>query len=107
MPIPKIRLAVHSSVALAAMAVASPASAGVPDIIAGQIEIPGSIHQYYLLAPCTVAEAESLAASMDGRLAAFDTITERNAVLEVFGAWDGAARYSWIGLSYQRQEGDW
>jgi len=108
-PFPKIRTAspLIPALGLAIAATVTSASAGVPDIIAGPIEIPGSIHRYYLLSPCTVTEAESVAASLDGRLAAFDTITERNAVLEVFGAWDGAARYSWIGLSDVREEGDW
>ena len=84
---------------------ASPA--GEPDIIAGPIEIPGSTHAYYLLAPSTVPEAMAVAATLDGTLVCFESNAELIAVREALSNWNGIPRSCWIGLSDETTEGDW
>ena len=104
--LPQIRILLTAVVAALTL-FGRPALAGLPEILAGPIEITGSIHRYYLLAPCSADDARIVANSLGGRLAAFDTVTERDLVLEQFGAWNGVPRNCWIGLSDTRLEGDW
>ena len=93
--------------AAAALAIGSSLSAGNPEIIAGPVVIPSSTHEYYLLGPSTAEEAASVAASLGGKLVAFESFAEQGHVVEALAMWDGVPRWCWIGLSDRVTEGDW
>ena len=91
----------------AALLSGSVATAGLPEIVAGPIQVQGSNHSYYLLAPSTVDEAKEVAVSLGGRLASFESLTELTLVQDALSNWNGIPRSCWIGLSDSTTEGDW
>ena len=93
--------------ATTALAIASSVSAVDPEIIAGPVVIPSSTHEYYLLSPSTAEEATSVAASLGGKLVAFESFAEQGAVVEALAMWNGTPRWCWIGLSDRETDGDW
>ncbi|MAD78248.1 MAG: hypothetical protein CMJ51_02625, partial [Planctomycetaceae bacterium] len=82
-------------------------ASGGPEIIAGPVVIPSSTHEYYLLSPSTVDEAESVAESLDGKLVVFESFAEQSAVIQALSMWNGVPRWCWIGFSDRVTDGDW
>ena len=101
-----IMLKIVTTVTLAVLA-CSGAHAAQPEIIAGPVTIPGSVHQYYLLSPSNVSEADEAAAALGGRLVSFESNQELVSVREALSSWNDIPRYCWIGLSDGTTEGDW
>src|SRR5438552_2054767 len=94
--------AIRGGLLLGSLCAAAQVCAG---ILAGPITNPANHHIYYLLTSNTWTASEAEAESLGGNLATIDDAREQAWVFKRFGAFGGAPKVLWIGLSDEGHEG--
>jgi len=74
-------------------------------VIGGPVTNPANGHVYYLLKYNSWRACEQVAIALGGHLATVNDEAEQNWIFNTLGAFGGAPRYLWIGLSDEQVEG--